>query len=189
MNKHSLFLLLVSSLLAGIIGFAWARSRGTTSTVQFSYMVVPARTPVPAGVYGYDGYYALQAADVIVKTITAQLAAPETVALALRGASQQVPVDARQLSSVVTAVQTAPQFIQVTVAAASPGAAQAIAQALQSQASSFEAAQHVALQATPSVAGTHGLRTGLIGIATFLFTFFAGGNILLALTAFNDRRH
>lgn len=122
------FLLLGLGLAAAT--FSVAARRGVTFEVHYSHLVsITERERSPD--YTFDGYYALQATDLFTATLAGWTGAPEVIVAAYIEAGLPVPdKGARQLRKTVSARQTAPQLVEVTVSADSKKTAERLARGL-----------------------------------------------------------
>ena len=182
-------MILVISFLAAILAYVIVQNIKPVHEVHFSYLVsLSERESLQA--FRFDGFYALQATDLFAATLAKWVQTPEVIVAAYAKAELEVMTDdPRQLTKQVRSEKTAPQLVEISVLGESKEEAQRLAEGLRLVMEENVRAYHeqgvpaasFSVMATDPWTGTRKFSPSIITLATFLFTFFIGLNIVLLL--------
>lgn len=179
--------ILLVSFIAAILAYFIARSITPVYQAHFSFLVSLSEREDVAE-YSFDGYYALQATDLFTATVAQWIKAPEVIVEAHDYAGMPRGIeDPRILGRAVGAIKTAPQLIEVTVKKGTSKEAMDLAQALQvvmqRNVERYHSQGAMALNfkvvSTEPWLGKRELAVPIIVLATFVFVFVVGINVVL----------
>ncbi len=188
--KRALPLLALASLTLSLSTYFIASSLGPTYEAHYSYLVsLKSRDVVPD--YRYDGYYALQATDLLSATLAQWTMAPEVIVAALNEVGLPVSSDVRSLTRFIRAEKVAPQLVAVTVTGESAAVAERLATGLQKVMERNVARYHdqgipeMAFQVTTTDTwtGQNQLQSGAMAVAVLVAALFLGINTVLLGTS------
>lgn len=179
--------LIAASLIVGLVAIGVVRQQGSKSRLDFSYMVVGQREAATSSpVYRFDDYYALQATELFSKSLAAWLSAPATIAAALGREDRH--------DLVVTA--PAAGLIHLTLSSANPAVLPYLRQVVDQLARQYLDRYNASnpsivfrIEAAPEWVRTPEPPWRLVGVVSFLLTFFIGLNAALVWITLHENRH
>lgn len=160
------------SLFVALLAYGFVRHQGVSYETHFSYLLVPVVHDRPAQTYDYDGYYALQASDLVGQSLEKWLTTSAIVNGAYKASHLTLAAsDKQRLLTGVSAKHTAPQLVEVTVSSWAALASRRLAEALQQEIEKRPLFSPIQLRSTPLSDETAQPPTVAIVAATFIFSF------------------
>jgi capsular polysaccharide biosynthesis protein len=182
-------IVLMVSFVVALVAWMIVRGIGASYEVHFSYLISLSQREEVSD-YSFDGYYALQATDLFTATLAQWIKTPEVIVEAHKEAEINLKSsDPRALGRRIKAVKTAPQLIEVTVKGESRQETERLAQGVRMVMKNnveryhdkgIPALRFRVVETEPWV-GQQKLSIVPIVVATFIFIFFMGINVVLLM--------
>ncbi len=178
---------LVISFVLAIAAWLVVRGVGASYEVHFSYLVSLSQREEVSD-YSFDGYYALQATDLFTATLAQWIKTPEVIVEAYKESEIKLgDVDPRALGRKIKSVKTAPQLIEVTVNGKNREETKRLAEGVRAvmkknveryHDKGIPALRFRVVETEPWI-GQQKLSKAPIVVATFIFVFFMGINVVI----------